>query len=86
MECALQRGAPPPIMSLAWQCERWNALPDNGGLYEQEYRTIYLMSATLNIHNTVQRIRQLKGKDIHKLTEPERMILRMLMDNGILFR
>jgi len=70
---------------LAWQCERWKTLPDDGNLYGQNYCTILRMTALSNIYNTVQRTKSLKGEMIHRLSEGERKILRMLMDMGILF-
>ena len=85
MECVVHDTPPPPDLLLAFQCQRWNALPDSGGLYEQDFQTLYRMTATLNIYNTVSRVRQLKGKEIHRLTDSERKILRYLMDNKVLF-
>jgi hypothetical protein len=86
VECVIDNAPPPAELSLAWQCDRWHTLPFAGGLYLQDYRTMLLMTVTSNIHHAVSRIRSLKGKDIHRLTEPERRIIRMLMDHGILFR
>lgn len=76
---------PPPPLRLAWQCERWNTLPEAGGLYVQDARTLFEMNATLSIYNAIFRIKTLKGKNIHQLTDNERKILRMLMDNKLLF-
>ena len=75
----------PPELRLAWQCERWNTLPDNGNLYAQDYLTMQRMTITTNIYNAVMRIKSLKGKEIHKLSDNDRRILRMLMDQGLLF-
>lgn len=82
---ATGHGAPPADLLLAWQCERWNTLPEAGGYMDQDYRTVYRMTALANMHRAVVRIKSLSGKDIHKLTDGERRILRALMDNGILF-
>lgn len=76
---------PPAELKLAWQCEKWQTLPDAGGLGDQDFITMHRMNVYTNIHNTVQRARSLKGKDIHKLTDSERRVLRFLMDLGILF-
>ena len=86
MECALDAAPPPSELRLAWQCTKWHALPDMGGIYDQDYATMLRMNYTMSIYNAVVRIRSLKGKAIHQLTDNERKILRMLMDMGILFR
>lgn len=85
MDCVVHDTPPPSELSLAWQCQRWNALPESGGLYEQDYQTIYRMTVFSNINNVVAKVRGLKGKEIHRLTDTERKILRFLMDRGILF-
>jgi hypothetical protein len=70
---------------MSWNCERWKTLPDAGGLYDQDYQLMHRMNALTNVYNAVQRIKSLKGTQIHTLTDSERMILRYLMDNRILF-
>lgn len=85
MECITSNAPPPPELKLAWSCERWKTLPDAGGLYDQDYQLLHRMNAFINIHNAVQRIKSLKGTQIHTLSDNERLILRFLMDNGILF-
>lgn len=83
---SIVEGAPPPgELRLAWQCQRWGALPRAGGIYDQDYKTMMLMGATLNIYNSVTRVRSLKGKEIHRLNDAERKVLRVLMDNKIIF-
>ena len=86
MECVISRAPPPHELAMAWQCKRWNCLPDSGGLYEQDYVLTRRMAYFENVYHAVYRIRNLKGKNIHQLTENERLILRALMDKGILFR
>lgn len=85
MECITDNAPPPSELKLAWSCERWKTLPDAGGLYDQDYSLLHRMNAFTNIYNAVQRIKTLKGKQIHSLSDSERLILRYLMDNGILF-
>ena len=75
---------PPPELRLAWWCEQWNALPENGGLYQQDHKTIRRMTALTNIYNLVTRVRNMKGAQIHNLTTSERRILRALRDEGLL--
>jgi hypothetical protein len=77
-------GDPPPAeLRLAWMCEQHNTLPDAGGMFEQDYRTIVLMDRLSNIYRAVKRFQTAKGEQIHSLTDNERLILRRLMDMGI---
>ena len=76
---------PPAELLTAWYCQRWGCLPEQGALYEQEFRTMYRMTACINIHDALSKMRNLSGKQIHTLTESERRILRVLVDNGLLF-
>lgn len=85
MECIVENSLPPAELSLAWQCKRWNTLPEAGGLYAQDYRTLYLMTALSNIYDVVTHVRSLKGKQIHSLTDAHRKLLRFLQDEGVLF-
>lgn len=41
---------PPPELTLALQCERWGALPEAGGLYDQPAGLLDRMSASLNVY------------------------------------
>lgn len=85
VECVTDNAPPPVELRLAWQCKNWNTLPDDGGLYAQDYRTMYRMNTLSAIHNAIIRIKSLKGKEIHKLGDNDRLILKMLMDQGLLF-
>ena len=76
---------PPAPLSLAWQCERWRTLPDDGNLYGQDYQTITQMTACANIYWALSRLRNMRGKQIHDLTEAERKILGQLVKMGLLF-
>lgn len=77
-------GQPPPELILAWQCERWNALPVDGGLYDQDYRTLFLMDIYSKVHMVVSRLRSMKGAEIHNLTKGERKIIGGLRKDGVL--
>lgn len=46
MACAEENGTPPFELRLAWQMERYHALPDNGGLLDQRYK-LMRVAATL---------------------------------------
>lgn len=85
MEHITDNASPPAELKLAWQCKRWNALPEDGNLLGQDYVTMRRMTTLENVYNAVTRIKSLKGKNIHQLTDGERMILRFLMDEGLLF-
>lgn len=78
-------GDPPPDLELALMCQKWNTLPEAGGMLDQDARTMKRMSGVLAIHNVLKRWRSLTGKNIHQLTEGERRLLRMLKDLGYLF-
>jgi hypothetical protein len=78
------RGAPPPAdLQLAWQCKRWNALPDAGGINDQYYATLRSMAILSNIYETIEYMRRLKGNQIHSLTDSQRKLIRWVMDQGI---
>lgn len=78
-------GDSPPDLSLALMCQKWNTLPDAGGLHDQDARIMKRMSGVLAVYNALSRWRTLQGKQIHQLTEGERKILAMLRDLGFLF-
>jgi hypothetical protein len=86
VQCVTDNAPPPAELRLAWMCERWNSLPTGDGLYMQEYRTMYLMGALLNVYGAVWRVKHLPPKQIHSLTENERRILGNLRDLGLLFK
>lgn len=83
--CVDDGAAPPPELSLAWQCERWSTLPDVGALYQQDARTIALMGALSNVYDTMSKLRNSTGEQIHHLSEAERRTLRKLIDMGLIF-
>lgn len=64
-------------------CEQHNALPESGGILEQDYQTVSRMDRLNNIYRAVARFRTARGEQIHSLTDSERVILRSLMDMGI---
>lgn len=77
-------GAPPPELALLWDCERYNCLPDSGGLLNQDYQTMHRMSAYGNIYKTICKLDNAKGKQIHQLTNQERGVIKWIMDKGLL--
>ena len=78
------RGQPPPAdLQLAWKCQQWGALPDAGGMNDQDYKRLQGMSVSLNIYNTISYMKNLKGSDIHRLSDSQRRMIRWLLDQGI---
>ena len=83
MQCAQGDGPPPLELRTAWDCGRWNTLPEAGGLYDQDWLLMRRMSALDGVYRTVSRVHGLEGKQIHSLTQTERRTLRWLKDNGL---
>ncbi len=59
-------------------------MPEQGGLYDQDYLTMHRMGALDNIYSTVVRVRNLTGHQIHSLTTSERRMIRYLRDLGVM--
>ena len=76
---------PPPELKLWWWCKDLNTPPEEGGVLDQDEKLMHTMRALDNIYTAVSRFFGLKGDQIHRLTDNERRILRMLKDNGFLF-
>ena len=58
MRCARDGSAAPTALRLAWQSERWGALPEAGGLLDQPAGLLNKMAAVSNVYNafvTMQR-------------------------------
>ena len=85
MESAYGVGKPPPELKLAWQCERWGALPDKGAYLDQDYVLMSRMTALSNINNTLQRWKNAEGRSVHSLSDGDRRILKWLKDEGLMF-
>ena len=82
----LRDNEPPPAeLKIAWSCERWHTLPEAGGLMDQDFGLMQKMVALTNIYSACSTWFNLKGENIHKMSEQTRRILRMLLDNGIQF-
>lgn len=84
---AIDDGAPPrDVLSMAWQCERWNTLPDNGGYYEQDYMLMHQMTAASNVYLALKafRDRYSEGDAIHKMPDSVRRVIGYLKREGLL--
>jgi hypothetical protein len=86
VDAAYAIGDPPPELKLAWNCQRWNCLPDVGAYLDQDNTLMLRMNAFTNIYNLMQRWQSMSGKSIHSLSEGDRKLLRHLKDLGILFQ
>ena len=82
----MRDGAPPPddLVLHDW-CEKYHALPDAGGLFDQDYFRMMRMSVLANVHNAYARLRNMVGEQIHSLSEGDRRVLRSLRDLGLLY-
>lgn len=85
MACVDDDEPPPEQLKTAWLCERWHTLPEDGGLYDQDARQINTMTALINIHTALTRLRNMRGAEIHNLSEQDRNILQMLVDMRLIF-
>ena len=74
----------PPDLRLAWDCQRWGALPEAGGVLDQDAGLMDRMAALSNVYNVVDRLRNLQGAQIHNLTTSERRVIKWLRDEDIL--
>ena len=69
---------------MAWWCDRFNALPEAGGVMDQDYALMGRMSVLDNAYSFVTRLRSLKGEQIHSLTDPERRFWASLIEMGVM--
>ena len=76
--------SPPPLLTLAWECEKYKSLPDSGGVLDQGYIIMRSMGALSNIYSTVDYMRSLRGAQIHNLSSSQLELLRWLKDNKYL--
>ena len=75
----------PPDLQLHNLCEGYSALPDEGGMLDQDAGLVTRMTVLSNIHHAVKRWQNAQGKAVHNLTDSERRILRYLKDEGLMF-
>lgn len=76
-------GPPPPELRLVWWCGEARS-PEAGGVLDQDYGLQVRMTAAGNVYRVLSRYRGLRGHAIHTLTDPERRMLRYLLDMGLL--
>lgn len=71
---------PPPSLRLAWMSRAYSALPESGGVLEQEYAMMHRMGVVSSVYDVLSRMRNYKGKQIHSLSISERRIIKSLRD------
>ena len=81
---AYGKAEPPAELELAWRCQSWGALPEGGGMFDQDHILMQRMTSLSNVYNFVSKLQTLKGNQIHSLTASERRIWRALINEGIL--
>lgn len=52
--CAEGDGPPPVELELAWQAQRWGALPEPGGLRDQRAGELNRMASASNVYDAVR--------------------------------
>lgn len=83
VDTARGQGRAPMELQMAWMCGDMR-LPDAGGVFDQDAALMARMGACRNIYNTITRMREAKGAQIHQLSDRERRIIRSLMEGGYL--
>lgn len=71
-------------LQLFWMCRNYESLPDQGGVLDQDAKTMKVMGFLGYIHSTVQRIRGLEGAEISKLTPEEGELWSWLIKQGLM--
>ena len=84
MKCVDEGAPPPPELITAWDVERWHALPESGGLYDQDYLLMHRMKVAVNIYNALSGYRNLKGNQIHNMTDSQRRMVGALRKEGLI--
>jgi len=74
MRCARDKAPAPYELRMAWQAERWSALPDAGGLLDQQAGLISRMAAVANVYNAFEAIQS--GKSIVQIANTQPQILK----------
>jgi len=53
-DCAEGKGPPPGELTLAWQAQSWQALPEAGGLRDQPAGLLDRMGASLRVYDAMR--------------------------------
>ena len=69
---------------LYWQCCQYQALPDSGGVLDQEIKLLYTMSSLGNIYRIIEKYYSLGDRVNDALSVGERHTLKWLDDMGMI--
>jgi hypothetical protein len=76
---------PPPELKIWWMCKELGTPPKSGGILDQDEKMMNTMRTLDTVYSAVYRYANLKGEQIHRLTDSERRVLRRLIDTGVMF-
>lgn len=82
---AVRGDDPPPELKIWWMCKELGTPPNAGGILDQDERLMNTMRTLDTVYSAVYRYANLKGEQIHRLTDSERRVLRQLIDTGVMF-
>ena len=68
---------PPPVLELFWRCRCWGALPNAGGVNDQDYSTMYQMGIVSAVYDAA------KARKEFKMTPDQERIILQLVKMGI---
>ena len=66
-------------LRMAWQCERWHALPEQGGLLDQPAGMLQRMAAMLNVYNAFKTFKASSG-NLMALANSQPQVLTLVRD------
>lgn len=64
-------------------CQRYGALPEAGALFDQDAGLLGRMATLGSVYDAVQRVRGLKGKEIHDMRPDDSRVLAWLEKLGV---
>jgi len=79
MRCARDGAEAPMELRMAWQCERWHALPEQGGLLDQPAGMLQRMAAMLNVYNAFKTFKASSG-NLMALANSQPQVLALVRD------
>jgi hypothetical protein len=79
MRCARDGAEAPMELRMAWQCERWHALPEQGGLLDQPAGMLQRMAAMLNVYNAFKTFKASSG-NLMGLANSQPQVLALVRD------
>lgn len=75
--------AAPPELRLFWMCQRYGALPEPGGLFEQDAGLLERMAVLGSTYDAVTHMRSLKGPEIHNMNPSAGRVILWLEKQGV---